>query len=506
MDATDPAAPIVAGETPLSFSPAYDQPNGFALDPSGTLALVPVSRSTAVPGPDSFELLTAGSSMLAPSGLAPALQDPVWRALFVQGRVYALTEFALSVFDVTQVTSPQQTARLAFSSNVLAAVAMSSTIAELSSSWTGVATTDVRLLPIAKANDAPTWAAAPSIALPGTMPEVFASGSLLYVSTTSGVEYQGSQSSQQITVVDTSSGAPVKRGAVSFPTASQNDPYGPYSTSIYNWFTGRDVVQVGPTTLALRQPDVTFPLRIVDLAKPDAPTAVDLAVKSAGIAWWGNLQVVGGSLYVTIIPAGCATVTYGCLVHDYLVPVDVSDPGHPSLGAPISVPGLLFGSAPGDPSTLYFSDYQWAAQNVYPEWVDAIDVCKLSGGSCTLEGKVNLATLMGAPFVQNGLVYASVSSIDQIDLTNAQSPVDRTLPSPFPGFGPLLAVSGNTAFVSSGWGGANVDAYELAGSGAPVYVATLPSELVWQNVAPWRQGGVAYVATGIYGVQTVKAP
>ena len=176
-------------------------------------------------------------------------------------------------------------------------------------------------------------------------------------------------------------------------------------------------------------------------------TGVEVA--RAGTSWWGNLQVFGGTLYVTTIePVGTACgspTTAGCLVSYHVVPVDLRDPAHPTAGAPVGVPGIPFGASSQDPTTLYLSNYVWDSQR---RLVNDVAVCKLSGGLCPQLGSVELGGTMGAAFVDGDKAFATITPYDwattwqpglhQIDLTQpavargpagADAPPRRGVPS-----------------------------------------------------------------------------
>ena len=525
LDVTDPTAPEQLGETTLQANrdvfPAVDAPGQIAFDASGTLALVPVTVNPPTNSAylNGLEVLTLGAPTLGPMGRAN-VADPVRRGLFVQDRAYAFTDEALSVFDVSDPTAPRPTGQLTFAPYVAAVQPIGSAIAELSSDYNASAPpTDVRLLPSARASDAAGWTGARAATVSRTAPETFSNGSLLYVSTsTCGVAACDSVS-QQISVVDVSSGAPVTRGSVQIPAVSSKDAYGPYAPTYYGWYTGPDVVQVASTVLAIRLPHPAAPLHVVDLSNPDAPKVTSVPVVSSGTSWWGNLQVFGGTLYVTTLkpvePACGSQPSAGCLVAYYVVPVDLKDPARPAVGTAVSVPGIPFGASTQDPTTLYLSNYAWDSQQ---NEVNQLAVCKLAGGRCPLQGSVTqLGGIMGAAFVENDKAYTTLTPYDwanngqvaielhEFDLTNPRLPVDRPVQTP-PSWGAsLLSLSGNAALVTSGWGPGLADVYLLNGTGAPVYQQTV-REPLWAPARLTRQGKTLYMAGGDYGVAAIATP
>jgi hypothetical protein len=525
LDFTDPASPKLLGSTTVPTSardifPAVDAPGQVTLDATGTLALVPFTINSSS-GPNTFglEVVTLGSSSLAPMGMAP-VSDPIQRGIFVEDRAYAFSDEALAVFDLTNPAAPRQTAQLTFAPYVSAAQPLGSTIAELSSNFYAASSpTDVRLVPIAGANDASAWAAAtsakiPAMSAPAVSAEVFQNGSMLYVSTTT-CPYSGCvTNARQVSVVDVSTGAPVTRGSVQLAPITPDDPYGPYSPTYYGWYTGPDVVQVASSTLAVRPLNLADPLQVVDLSNPDAPTVSSVQIASPDAPWWGNLQLIGLNLYATTFESlggACGSrPTPDCTVAYYLVPVDLHDPANPIVGSPVSVPGILFGASAEDPATLYLSNYVWGAQR---QENDVVSVCKLSGGHCLLQGTVQLGGVMGPPFVQNDKAYITVyagpglpgTELHQLDLTNPQSPVDTIVQTPFARWGSLLAVSGDVALITSGWSSGGADVNLLNGTAPPVYRQTM-RDLFWSSTMVTRQGSTVYVVGGPWGVQPIDAP
>lgn len=522
FDVTDPAAPKTPGAAPLQtvrdIFPAAEATWETTIDPTGSVALVPVTFNPASgPYTSGLEVLSLGSANLGPVGTA-TVQDPILRGIFVQGRAYAFTEETLTVFDVSNPASPQATAHLTFAPYVYAVQPVGSVVAELTLDFNEGTTTDVRLVAPSAVNDVAAWAAATPVTVPGLDPESFVNGSLLYVSTTACGEAQCTTRGQQITVVDVSSGTPVARGSVELPPIPTTDPYGPYTIGYDGWYTGPDVVQVAPSTLAIRRP--AEPLHVVDLSNPDAPTMASVAILGSGTPWWGNMRLLGGTLYVTAfdLPAAACTspgATSDCLVSYYLVPVDLNDPANPTVGAAVSVPGILFGTSAEDPSTLYLSNYVWGTGQEGAQEQEEITVCELSGGHCSLEGTLPLDGDIGAPFLQNDRAYATLVPYDsfdwtggalhQIDLTDPQSPADAVVQTGSRTWGSLLAVSGDAALVTSGWSGGGADVYRLNGTAAPTFVETVCS-VSWNQGTFVPQGGTLYLAMGDCGAQPVAVP
>ncbi|HEY5242681.1 MAG TPA: beta-propeller domain-containing protein, partial [Polyangiaceae bacterium] len=150
FDVADPTTPTTAGSTQVQavrdVFPATDAPWETTIDPTGSLALLPVIFNPPS-GPYTYglEVLSLGSANLAPIGTATS-KDVVLRGIFVRGRAYAFSEEALTVFDITNPAAPQSTAHHTFAPYVYAVEPIDSVVAELTFDIDGDTTTDVRLV------------------------------------------------------------------------------------------------------------------------------------------------------------------------------------------------------------------------------------------------------------------------------------------------------------------------------------------------------------------------
>jgi hypothetical protein len=389
---------------------------------------------------------------------------------------------------------------------------------------------------------------------------VYQNGTLAYVVTDvqvpvpcgSGYPYGGAPSSsggsgqptqctgmtQRVQVVDTANGGAKLRGTVTLPAL----PYGYYSGWgwggfwYYDWYNGADVVQVGGDALAFRRwfplygygpngyvyEDDLDALFIVDVSNPDAPGVASTTITDDVDAWWGDMTAIGNTLYTThyeYIEHPTPSDPYGTTytVRYYLDQIDLSDRSHPRVGQKINVPGTLVGASTADPSILYFADYRWDGNNER----DDIAACRVDGGKCYLQSITDLDGYVGNVIVQNDKAYMTVQEYDwmvvpgqggtyqqpyvelhQLDLTNPQHPVDRVATDPNAGWGWLLAVAGDRAVVTSGWGPVGVDIYKLSDTAAPAFEQSART-LGWGTNAVTRQGNTLYLASGYWGVQPI---
>jgi hypothetical protein len=92
-------------------------------------------------------------------------------------------------------------------------------------------------------------------------------------------------------------------------------------------------------------------------------------------------------------------------------------------------------------------------------------------------------------------------SLYQLDLSNPGAP--RVLPSQTTeGWGWLLGVEGDRAFVTSGWGTTGIDVFRLQAGQAPLYDQFIRSRGWWTNSLA-RQGNQLFLASGYWGTQVV---
>jgi hypothetical protein len=561
VDVTDAANPTPLGSTQFgngwSWSPAEDTFKAFVINSTNNLAVVPFSgwddNSNAYF--NGVQLVSFSPTGLVSSGTART-KGWVERGIFVKNRLISLSDQSLAVVDYTNPAAPQVTTEMTLARNVINAQPQGSTIAELSSDWYGydLTSSEMRVLPIANAAETTDIGGAVSATVPGVDAQLFQNGTLAYVVTDvqvpvpcngnygpSGTNGGCTTGTQQITVVDTSNGGAVLRGSVQLPLL----PYWSYGGWgwggfwYYDWYDGAEVVQVGNDALAFRRwlpqysvdPNTGYPiysddldaLYVIDLSNPDAPTLASLTITADPTAWWGDMQAIGNTLYTAHYewvnrpdpnsPTGTISWT-----KYYLDQIDLSDRAHPQIGQKINVPGTLVGASSEDPSVLYFADYNWNGQNEN----DAIAVCQVSGGKCYLQSYTPLDGYVGSVIVQNDKAYMTVQEYDwmweggpnggvqqqpyvelhQLDLTNPSVPVDRISTDPQNQWGWLLAVEGDSAVVTSGWGPVAVDIFQLSDTAAPAYQQTVRT-LGWGANAIARQGNTLYLASGYWGVQPI---
>jgi hypothetical protein len=470
----------------------------------------------------------------------------VERGIFVKNRLVSLSDISLAVVDYTDHTAPAVTAELTLARNVITAQPEGANIAEISSDWwdNDVTWSEVRLLPIANAEETTDAGNIPTVKVDGVNAQVFVNGTFAYVVTnvrvpavcdsygrpTGKAPSDGTTPAcygraEQVQVVDLSNGVKL-RGKVQLPI----DPWGWWGWGWwgcywYDWWGGVEAAQVGGDALAFRRwepvydpsgnyVDSNSSLWIVDLANADAPSTASVTITDDPDGWWGNMQVVGNTLYTGHYewfyrPTG--TNNNDWTVRYFADRVDLTDRAHPRIGAKINIPGLLVGGSSQDPSLLYTIDYRWDSNIAKNDF----DVVQVEGTRATLISTTTLDGWVGSTFVRGSTAYLSAQQytdpntggtgstvqLHAIDLSSPRFPVDRASTSA-KGWGWLLDIEGDRAVVISGWGPNGVDIYKLTPGQAPEF-RQFTRTLGWWANGVSRQGNALYLSSGYWGVQKI---
>jgi hypothetical protein len=178
------------------------------------------------------------------------------------------------------------------------------------------------------------------------------------------------------------------------------------------------------------------------------------------------------------------------------------------VGAKINVPGILVGASETDPSLLYTMDYRWTGDRLE----NSLAVVRLQGDRAYLQSSIAIPGWVGNTFVRGNIAYFTAQTYDsstlttslslyQVDLTRPTAPV--VLPSqPAKGWGWLLGVEGDRAFVTSGWGGAGIDVFRLSPGAAPTFDRFVRTRGWWPSSLA-RQNSQLFLASGYWGTQVV---
>ncbi len=537
LDVSNPSAPALLGTSTFgagwAWTPAAGTFKAFTMDATKGLVVLPFSGWSYVDESynNGLQLIEFTTTTERTAGAART-KGWVERGIFVGTRLVSLSDLALSVVDYTNHDAPTVTAQLTLARNVVAAKPQGATIAEISSDWwdNDVSSSEVRVLPIANAEETSDNGNVSSVNIDGVDARVFRNGDLAYVITNvrvpdacpAGGAGKCWSRSEQIQVVDLANGGAVLRGKVALPS----DTWGYYGWGWWgfywwDWFGGAEVVQVGNDALAFRRWQPVWDangnfvggdndLWVVDLRNPDAPSVASLNYGS-DVVWWGNMVVVGPTLYTTheewFQKAGDPNTW---LVKYYADRVDLSDRAHPRIESKINTPGVIVGGSDKDPSLLYTIDYRWDGTIAK----DDLDVVKLHGDKAELLSRTSIDGWVGTPFIRGERAYVSAQlytpngyygsahvKLHDIDLSNPRAPVDRASASQ-KGWGWLLGVEGDRAVVSSGWGQSGVDIYRLADGAAPQFDKFVRTRGWWTNALA-RQDSSLFLSSGYWGVQRI---
>jgi hypothetical protein len=332
---------------------------------------------------------------------------------------------------------------------------------------------------------------------------------------------------QQVQVVDTAKGTAKLRGKVALPdlgSAYYGWGWGWYGCGMYDWYYGSDVVQVDGDKLAFRRwlpqydasgnyVDALQSLFVVNASDPDAPSVSSTVVTRDRDGWWGNLRSVGNQLYASHYEwqeqsryDNATGVYYPGVVRYYIDRIDLSDASKPRVAQKINVPGFLVGGSEDDPSIIYTMDYHWDGTRTNND----LAVLKLSGDQAYLQGHVSIPGYTGSVFVRGSTAYFSAQEYDtntthmklyQVDLSDPKRP--EVLPSKqADGWGWLLDVQGDRAFVTSGWSNQGIDIFKLSPGEAPAYDQFVRTRGWWTSSLA-RQNDTVLLASGYWGTQVV---
>ncbi len=540
LDVTDATNPSVIGTSTFgdgwAWTPAAGTFKAFIRDSQQKIVVLPFSgwSNSSYEYTNGVQLIEYDTNAITTKGAAKS-KGWVERGIFVKNRVVSLSDQALSVVDYSDRNAPKVVREVTLARNVVSAQPQGGTIAQLSTDWWGYdnSKSELRVLPIANAEEATSEPNAKSVSIDGTNARIFRNGDLAYVVTTmypkpnnTGPYY----ATPRVQVVDLANGNAVLRGSVELPQ-EQGYWWSWWGGCYYwDWYDGSNAVQVGSDVLAFRRVFGTYDpstgkyssetkLYVVDAANPDAPKLASTTITNDEDSWWGNMRVVGNTLYTThyewiqkptTTPSGQPSQQYW--VKYYLDQIDLSDKSNPKVGQRINVPGILVGADQNDPSLLYFVDYRWYGTTNK----DELAVAKIVGDKAYLKSTTLLDGWVGQVHVRGSKAYMSaqeyvenqingagktVVKLHEVDLTNPVKPVIRSS-APKDGWGWLVDVEGDRAIITSGWGQVGLDIYKLQPGAAPVYDQFARTRGWWPS-AITRQDGDLFVSTGYWGVQKI---
>lgn len=536
LDVSEPAVPRLIGTSTFgdgwAWTPAAGTFKAFTMDAAKGLAVLPFSGWDYKSGAynNGLQLIEFSPTTIATAGAARS-KGWVERGIFVGDRLVSLSDTSLSVVDYANRTAPRLVSELTLARNVVAALPTGNSVIEVSSDWWGNdnRTSQLRLLPSATAEEASDLPDVPSLDIDGFNARVFTHGDFAYIVTV--VEHEVAcpqpnngtcrQRAEQVQVVDLSRGGAVLRGKLELPV--DDAPYGwywgYYGCFWYDWWGGDEVLQVEGNALAFRRwvpiydnqgryVGTNSKMHIVDLAQPDAPKVASVVVQSD--SWWGNMRVVGDTLYATHYEWIDPPYSNRGWVRYYLDSVDLSDRARPRIGRRVNVPGLVVGGDASDPSIVYTIDYRWSGADNVPR--NDFDVLRITGSQAKLLSHTTIDGYVGSTFVRGDQAYLSAQrwsnngpygtanvDLHAIDLSDPARVRDRVVSEN--GWGWMLGVEGNRMLVTSGWGSGGLDVYELRDGKAPRFDQTIRTR-GWVSGAT-RKDDTLFLSSGYWGLQKV---
>ncbi len=556
FDMTDPTKPRSLGSAEFgkgwAWTPAAGTFKAFTKNDTEGLVVLPFSGWD--PGGYAYnnglQLIEFTPESIATSGTAKT-KGWVERGIFVKNRLVSLSNLALTVVDFSDHANPSVVAELTLARNVVNAKPIGGdNLVEVSSDFWDNDTdhSELRVLPIAQAEENVTDATLASVAIDGVNPTVFHDGDMSYIVSSvrhevpcpagQGGPYPGAEAkepnaykchswTQEVQTVDTSKGGAKLRGKVALPQTGVDyyGGWGWYGCGMHDWYYGSDVVQVAGSKLAFRRwlpqynaagdyVDALQSLYVVDASNPDAPSVASTVVTREQNGWWGNLRAVGDQLYASHYEwqdeayyDEVAGSYYPGVVRYYIDRIDLTDASKPRVAEKINVPGFLVGGSEDDPSLVYTMDYSWDGTRT----TNDLAVLKLSGGRAYLQGHVAISGYTGNVFVRGSTAYFSAQDWEQenssvrlyqVDLSDPRRPV--VLPSKqAKGWGWLLGVEGDRAIVTSGWANQGVDIFKLSPDKAPAFDQFVRTRGWWTSSLA-RRGDQMLLASGYWGTQVVN--
>lgn len=545
IDASDPANPRLIGNSEFgegwAWTPAAGTFKAFTMDATKGLVVLPFSgwSSTDDTYNNGLQLIQFTADSETTAGAA---QTHGWveRGIFVGNRLVSLSDLSLSVVNYANPAAPTVVSELTLARNVVSAMPSGNTVAEVSSDWWWNDTTssEVRVLPTAKADETTDVGNVPSVTVDGVGAQVFTNGNYAYIVTSVQTttpcpgepsDYNCYQRAQQVQVVDLSGGGAKLLGKIQLPL----DPWDWYGWGWegcfwFDWWDGGAIKQVDGSALAFRrwEPvydsngnyiDTNSKLYVVDASDPHNPSLASTTITDDGNAWWGDMQVVGSSLWTTHYEWVSDPSDQNGWVKYYIDRIDLSDRAHPAISSKVNVPGVLVGGDPTDPSIVYTIDYRWDSNN---NTVDDFDILKIDGDTAELQSEIQMDGWVGNVFVSGKTAYLSSQiyywnqptgsdgappppsvNLHAIDVSDPENPVDR-IASGQEGWGWMLDVVGDRALVTSGWGEGGLDVYKLTPGQAPAYEQTVRTN-GWGLNSASRQGNQLFLTSGYWGVQAV---
>jgi len=544
LDVTNPASVRALGTATFgdgwAWTPAAGTFKAFTKSDQDGLVVLPFSGYSNLDYSynNGLQLLEFTPNSITTSGAAKT-KGWVERGIFVKERLVSLSDLALSVVDYSNRAEPRVVTELTLARNVIDALPRADgKVAELSSDWwdQNTRTSSLRLLPANQVEELSGDATLSELELSGINPSVFHDGNLSYVLTQvsrrAACENDPSRQCEywhtRAQVVDGSGSEPRLRGALDLPESIGRNYWG-WGWGFWgcglDWYYGSTTLQVGGHLLATQsyrptQNGNSFEpvLSIVDLSDPDQPAFGQTSIADVTNGWWGNLRAAGDQLYAThyewVTPSKYENGVYQPGVVKYFLDrIDLSTPSTPRVSARVNVPGMLAGVSETNPNLIYTIDYSWSENR----GSNQLAVLLLEGDTAYLQGSVEVPGYVGNLFVREDRAYFTAQVWEEAGSANSGRYKQRLYEAdlsdfahptlhestPSDGWGWLVAVEGDRAFVTSGWGDAGIDVFKLTPGAAPVFDQFVRVRGFWPNGVS-RRGNDVYFATGYWGTEHIQ--
>lgn len=538
LNVTDPSAPRMIGTATFgqgwAWTPAAGTFKAFTKNDAEGLIVLPFSGwdTTSSEYNNGLQLIEFNPDRIVTSGTAKS-HGWVERGIFVKNRLVSLSDLSLAVIDYSDHAQPKVISELTLARNIVDVKPQGTTVAELSSDFwdNDQQHSMLRILPISQAEENVSNTALAETEIDGYNSRVFHYGNFSYV--VSNIQYEMpcstdnksicSRWTQRIEIVERTNDAVIKRGKLDLPDV-ENYWYGGwgwYGCYSWDWYQGEDIIQVDGNALVFRrwlpayanndQDTAVSALYVVDLSNPEQPSIASTTITNDLNSWWGNLRAVGDKLYAGHYEWVQQPVYDGMnndpgVVRYYLDQIDLSDRTHPRVGAKINVPGIFVGADENDSSIIFTMDYRWDNDVV----TNRFEVSRIQDDRAYWQGGLDIPGQVGNTFVQGSTAYFTVQGYDdtsasypislyQIDLSTPTQPV-AFVSENRQGWGWLLGVQGDRAFVTSGWGDVGIDVFRLQSGQAPIFEQFIRTRGWWTNSLA-RQDNHLFLASGYWGVQ-----
>ncbi|HVJ94862.1 MAG TPA: beta-propeller domain-containing protein, partial [Labilithrix sp.] len=263
LDVSDASKPTVLGTSTFgdgwAWTPAAGTFKAFTRDENQKLVVLPFSGWS--PNSQSYmngvQLIEYDTGSITTKGSARS-KGWVERGVFVKNRLVSLSDQSLNVIDYSDRATPKVIKEMTLARNVVSAEPNGATIAQLSTDWYGYdnQSSELRVLPIANAEENVEDPNAKSISVDGTNARIFRNGDLAYVVTTlypknpqNGPWY----TTPHVQVIDLANGGAARLGSIDLPQ-DQGSSWSWWGGCYYwDWYDGSNAVQVGGDALAFRR-------------------------------------------------------------------------------------------------------------------------------------------------------------------------------------------------------------------------------------------------------------